>query len=69
MAPWTAHGGMIRVRLHLRPAWETRPGTQITMHEDSTVAGTAVVLEVRPPAQRRLPDDPPGNEPSTKGCR
>lgn len=29
-----------------------RPGTRITMHEGSTVAGTAVLLEVRPAADR-----------------
>lgn len=38
------------------------PGRVITMHEDRTVAGTAVVREVRPPfgADAEWPDSPPG---------
>ncbi|MFE7674205.1 hypothetical protein ACFU5N_18530 [Streptomyces albidoflavus] len=70
--PHLEPGGTATVRLlPLTPAhWaHLRPGTRITMYEDSTPAGTAVVLEVRLPAQRRLGDDPLGNEPSTKGCR
>ncbi|MEU6479914.1 hypothetical protein ABZ858_24115 [Streptomyces sp. NPDC047017] len=46
-------GGRATVRLvPLTPAHWTHVGTgrRITMHEDRTVAGTAVVLEVRPPA-------------------
>ncbi|MCK1794642.1 hypothetical protein MTQ01_01085 [Streptomyces sp. XM4193] len=46
-------GGRATVRLlPLTPAhWtDVRPGRQINMHEDRTVAGTAVVVEVRGPA-------------------
>lgn len=46
-------GGRVTVRLvPLTPSHWThvRPGRRITMHEDRTVAGTAVVLEVHPPA-------------------
>ncbi|MGF1238317.1 hypothetical protein ACQSME_13790 [Streptomyces sp. 2-6] len=46
-------GGQATVRLlPLTPSdWtHVRPGRRITMHEDRTVAGTAVVLEVRRPA-------------------
>ncbi len=46
-------GGRATVRLvPLTPSHWThvRPGRRITMHEDRTVAGTAVVLEVHPPA-------------------
>ncbi|WP_221350401.1 hypothetical protein [Streptomyces beigongshangae] len=46
-------GGRATVRLvPLTPAhWmHVRAGQQITMHEDRTVAGTAVILEVHPPA-------------------
>ncbi|WP_217196566.1 hypothetical protein [Streptomyces buecherae] len=46
-------GGRATVRLvPLTPSHWThvRPGQQITMHEDRSVAGTAVVVEVRNPA-------------------
>ncbi|MFI8963052.1 hypothetical protein ACIGO8_13115 [Streptomyces sp. NPDC053493] len=46
-------GGRAKVRLvPLTPSHWThvRPGQQLTMHEDRTVAGTAVVLEVRRPS-------------------
>jgi hypothetical protein len=46
-------GGRAKVRLvPLTPAHWThvQPGQQITMHEDRTVAGTAVILEVYRPA-------------------
>ncbi|WEV26565.1 hypothetical protein OYE22_16190 [Streptomyces sp. 71268] len=45
-------GGRATVRLvPLTPSHWThvRPGQQITMHEDRSVAGTAVVVEARPP--------------------
>ncbi|MFJ4837523.1 hypothetical protein [Streptomyces sp. NPDC088746] len=51
-APSLAPGGRASVRLApLDPTqWQhVRPGRSITMHEDRTVAGTAVVLEVRRP--------------------
>ncbi|MGW4374796.1 hypothetical protein ACWEJ7_14155 [Streptomyces albidoflavus] len=54
--PHLEPGGTATVRLlPLTPAhWaHLRPGTRITMYEDSTPAGTAVVLEVRQPARRR----------------
>ncbi|MFE2626392.1 hypothetical protein ACFXDP_00340 [Streptomyces sp. NPDC059374] len=47
-------GGRATVRLvPLTPAHWThvQPGQLITMHEDRTVAGTAVVLEARPPSR------------------
>ncbi|MFE2769435.1 hypothetical protein ACFXGD_24860 [Streptomyces albidoflavus] len=68
--PHLEPGASATVRLlPLTPAhWgHLRPGARITMHEDSTVAGTAVVLEVGQAGQRRLCDEPPGKEPSTKG--
>jgi hypothetical protein len=49
---WLELGGRAPVRLvPLDPSqWpHVRPGQQITMHEDQTVAGTATVLEVHPP--------------------
>lgn len=48
-------GGQATVRLRpLTPSHWThlRPGQRITMHEDRTVAGSAVVLEIHPPVQR-----------------
>ncbi|MFJ8597160.1 hypothetical protein ACIREM_00250 [Streptomyces shenzhenensis] len=51
--PFLAPGGQASVRLApLDPSqWRhIRPGRVITMHEDRSVAGTAVVLEVRRPA-------------------
>ncbi|SDK00743.1 hypothetical protein [Streptomyces indicus] len=51
--PFLEPGGKATVRLvPLTPShWtDVRPGQQITMHEDRTVAGTAVILEVHPPA-------------------
>ncbi|MFF4352954.1 hypothetical protein [Streptomyces sp. NPDC001530] len=51
--PYLEPGGRGRVRLvPLCPSrWRhLEPGRRITLHEDRTVAGTAVVLEVRPPA-------------------
>lgn len=45
-------GGRATIRLvPLTPShWtDVQPGRRITMHEDRSVAGTAVVLEVRPP--------------------
>ncbi|WP_369243879.1 hypothetical protein [Streptomyces sp. R41] len=51
--PFLEPGGRCRVRLvPLVPSsWrQLEPGRRITMHEDRTVAGTAIVLEVRPPA-------------------
>ncbi|WP_030661863.1 hypothetical protein [Streptomyces rimosus] len=51
--PTLEPGGHATVRLvPLTPAHWThvRPGRQITMHEDRTVAGTAVILEVHRPA-------------------
>ena len=51
--PLLEPGGRATVRLvPLTPSHWThvRPGRQITMHEDRTVAGTAVVLEVHRPA-------------------
>ncbi|MFJ2231303.1 hypothetical protein [Streptomyces halstedii] len=56
---WVEHmpslepGGRATVRLvPLTPSHWThvQPGQQITMHEDRTVAGTAVIREVHPPA-------------------
>lgn len=46
-------GGRATVRLvPLAPSHWThiQPGQQITLHEDRTVAGIAVILEVHPPA-------------------
>jgi len=51
--PFLEPGGRCRVRLvPLDPShwWHLEPGRQITLHEDRSVAGTAAVLEVRPPA-------------------
>ncbi|AIS02281.1 hypothetical protein [Streptomyces glaucescens] len=52
--PFMEPGGQATVRLAplSPPKWrQLQPGQVITMHEDRTVAGTAVVLEVqRPPA-------------------
>ncbi|MFG3410048.1 hypothetical protein [Streptomyces sp. NPDC048142] len=51
--PCLEPGGRATVRLvPLTPSHWThlQPGRRITMHEDRTVAGTAVVLEVRHPA-------------------
>ncbi len=52
--PFLEPGGRATVRLApLDPSqWQhLRPGQVITMHEDRSVAGTAVVLEIqRPPA-------------------
>jgi hypothetical protein len=51
--PFMEPGGQATVRLApLSPSkWQQlRPGQVITMHEDRTVAGTAVVLEVRGPS-------------------
>ncbi|MBB1243785.1 hypothetical protein GL263_09465 [Streptomyces durbertensis] len=51
--PFMEPGGRASVRLApLDPAqWRrVRPGQVITMHEDQSVAGTAVVLEVQQPA-------------------
>ncbi|UXY31732.1 hypothetical protein [Streptomyces sp. HUAS TT20] len=51
--PFLKPGGRATVRLApLTPSlWQhLRPGHVITMHEDRSVAGTAVVLEVRRPA-------------------
>lgn len=51
--PTLEPGGRATVRLvPLTPAhWtQVQPGQQITMHEDRTVAGTAVILEVHRPA-------------------
>ncbi|MEU2783978.1 hypothetical protein [Streptomyces sp. NPDC007110] len=52
--PLLQPGGRATVRLvPLSPAHWThvQPGQLITMHEDRTVAGTAVVLEARPPSR------------------
>ncbi|MEW2181691.1 hypothetical protein AB0890_35925 [Streptomyces sp. NPDC005406] len=51
--PYLEPGGRATVRLvPFTPShWKhVQPGQRITMHEDRTVAGTAVILEVRPPA-------------------
>lgn len=51
--PYLELGGQATVRIvPLTPAhWEhLRAGRHITLHEDRTMAGTATVLEVRPPA-------------------
>ncbi|MEV7321944.1 hypothetical protein [Streptomyces sp. NPDC093970] len=51
--PFLAPGGRSSVRLApLDPSrWQhLEPGQVITMHEDRTVAGTAVVLEIRRPS-------------------
>ncbi|MFE0172238.1 hypothetical protein ACFWZ2_07955 [Streptomyces sp. NPDC059002] len=50
--PFVEPGGRATVRLAPldRSGWQNlRPGQVITMHEDMTVAGTAVVLDVRCP--------------------
>ncbi|MEU5208907.1 hypothetical protein [Streptomyces sp. NPDC020742] len=53
--PFLAPGGRATVRLApfdssgSSPWWHLRPGQVITMHEDRSVAGTAVVLEARRP--------------------
>ncbi|MGW2346418.1 hypothetical protein [Streptomyces sp. NPDC001661] len=51
--PYLEPGGRATVRLVplTLPHWtHLQPGQQINMHEDRTVAGTAIVLEVHPPA-------------------
>ncbi|CAL9272048.1 hypothetical protein GCM10010385_17760 [Streptomyces geysiriensis] len=51
--PWLEPGGRATVRLvPLTPSHWTHvvPGRRINLHEDRTVAGTALVLETRPPS-------------------
>jgi hypothetical protein len=53
--PFLEPGGRCRVRLvpFVPASWQhLEPGHRITMHEGRAVAGTAVVLEVRPPVAR-----------------
>jgi hypothetical protein len=51
--PFLEPGGRARIRLTpLDPSlWQhLEPGLRMTLHEDRTVAGTATVLEIQPPA-------------------
>ncbi|MGW3590912.1 hypothetical protein [Streptomyces fungicidicus] len=64
--PTLQPGGQATVRLvPLTPSHWThvRPGRRITMHEDRTVAGTAVVLEVHGPAAPARHGRPPSRGP------
>ncbi|RLV04628.1 hypothetical protein CTZ27_10445 [Streptomyces griseocarneus] len=59
-------GGRARVRLHpFDPAQWTHvvPGQRIDMHEGMPVSGTAVILEVRPPASGPPAQDSRGSSP------
>ncbi|MDQ8705214.1 hypothetical protein RCO28_22335 [Streptomyces sp. LHD-70] len=52
--PFLEPGGRATVRLAplVPPRWRhLRPGQVITLHEDNSTAGTAVVLDVRPPQE------------------